>query len=70
MKQLTASMAGIIVQILVKPGDVVTDGMEVAIFESMKMQIPVTSNVSGKVSKIHFAIGDFINEGDVILSLE
>jgi acetyl-CoA carboxylase biotin carboxyl carrier protein len=70
MKQLTANMAGIIVQILVKAGDIVNDGMEVVILESMKMQIPMAANLTGKVSKIHVAIGDFVNEGDLILTLE
>ena len=63
-------MAGIIVQILIKPGDLVSDGTEVAILESMKMQIPVPSDITGKITKIHFSIGDFINEGDALLTLE
>jgi acetyl-CoA carboxylase biotin carboxyl carrier protein len=70
MKQLTANMAGILVQVLVKPGDTVKEDTEIAIFESMKMQIPMTATISGKVSKVHPAIGDFVNEGDVILTLE
>ena len=70
MKQITAPMAGIIVQILVKPGDTIQNNMEVAILESMKMQIPIPSNIAGVVVKVHFADGDFVNEGDVILTLE
>lgn len=70
MKQLNAEMAGIVVQILVKPGDAVKDGMEIAILESMKMQIPITANIAGKVSKIHVSNGDFINEGEPILTLD
>ena len=70
MKQLAAPMAGIIVQILVKPGDTVHEGMEVAILESMKMQIPILAETAGKVSKVHLANSDFVNEGDIILTLE
>ncbi len=70
MKQIKAQMAGIVVQLLVKPGDAVNEGMEVLILESMKMQIPVPSDNSGKVSKIHVSKDDFINEGDTILTLE
>jgi acetyl-CoA carboxylase biotin carboxyl carrier protein len=70
VKELTANMAGIVVQILVKPGDVISDGMEVFILESMKMQIPMTSNISGKVSQIKVRAGDFVNEGDIVLSVE
>jgi len=70
MKQLNAEMAGVVVQILVKPGDTLKEGMEIAVLESMKMQIPVTANMAGKVSKIHVSDGDFINEGEAILTLD
>lgn len=63
-------MAGVVIEILVKTGDQVTDGMEVAILESMKMQLPVASTVSGKVSQIKVNSGDFVNEGDPLLDLE
>ncbi len=63
-------MAGIVVEILVKKGDEVTDGMEIAILESMKMQLPVQANASGKVSEVKAQNGDFVNEGDPLLVLE
>ena len=69
MKQVTSMMAGVIIEILVKPGDQVTDGMEVAILESMKMQLPVQSTASGKVGQIKVNNGDFVNEGDPLLDL-
>ncbi len=70
MKQVIATMAGIVVQLLVKPGDSITEGTEVAILESMKMQIPITCEVSGKVSNTLVTTGDFVNEGDAILTLD
>jgi acetyl-CoA carboxylase biotin carboxyl carrier protein len=70
MKQVTSMMAGIVVEILVKKGDEVTDGMEIAILESMKMQLPVQANASGKVSEVKAQNGDFVNEGDPLLVLE
>ncbi len=70
MKELTANMAGIVVQILVKPGDIINEGMDVFILESMKMQITMNSNITGKVSQIKVKIGDFVNEGDLVLSVE
>ncbi len=63
-------MAGVVLEVLVKAGDQVTDGQEVAILESMKMQLPVQSTLSGKVSAIKVNSGDFVNEGDAILDLE
>lgn len=70
MKQIASMMAGVVVDILVKPGDDVTDGMEVAILESMKMQLPVPSDQAGKVKEIKVASGDFVNEGDVLITLD
>ncbi|MBN9395850.1 MAG: biotin/lipoyl-binding protein [Candidatus Melainabacteria bacterium] len=70
MKQVCSMMAGVVIEILVKQGDAVEDGMDVAILESMKMQLPVASSETGKVSEIKVAAGDFVNEGDLILTLE
>lgn len=70
MKQVTCMMAGIVVDILVKPGDKITDGMEVAVLESMKMQLPVPANTSGRVTQVVVVSGDFVNEGDPLLILE
>ena len=38
--------------------------------ESMKMEIPVESNVAGKVAEIKAQAGDFVNEGDVLVTFE
>jgi acetyl-CoA carboxylase biotin carboxyl carrier protein len=70
MKQVTSMMAGVIVEILVKQGDEVFDGMEIAILESMKMQLPVQANAAGKVKEVKANNGDFVNEGDPLLVLE
>lgn len=70
MKQVTAMMAGTVIEILVKSGDQVSEGQDVVILESMKMQLPVQSEQSGKVKEVKVAAGDFVNEGDTILILE
>jgi acetyl-CoA carboxylase biotin carboxyl carrier protein len=69
MKQVCSMMAGVVVEILVKPGDQVDDGMDVAILESMKMQLPVAASQAGTVSEIKVSAGDFVNEGDLICTL-
>lgn len=69
MANINADIAGIMSKISVKAGDSVVEGQEVAVIESMKMQIPVISEVSGTVSQIKLAEGDFVNEGDVIIIL-
>ncbi len=69
MKQINAMMAGTVVEVLVAAGDTVSTGQDVVIIESMKMQLPISSELEGKVSEIKVAQGDFVNEGDVVIIL-
>lgn len=70
MKEITANMAGTVLNVMVGLGDTVADGQEVLMLESMKMEIPVESQGAGKVAEVKVNIGDFVNEGDVLLVLE
>lgn len=70
MKEVKASMAGNMWKIVVKEGDKVKAGQEVAILESMKMEIPITTEQAGVVKEIKVNEGDFINEGEVIAIIE
>ena len=49
---LSSEISGSVWKINCKVGDVIKTGQEVLIIESMKMEIPVTSNVSGTVTSI------------------
>jgi acetyl-CoA carboxylase biotin carboxyl carrier protein len=70
MKEITASMAGTVLQVLVSEGDEINEGQVVVMLESMKMEIPIESGPIGKVASIKVEIGDFVNEDDVLLVLE
>lgn len=70
MSQIVSSMAGTVFQVLVSVGDSVSDGQDVIILESMKMEVPVTAESAGTVQKVHVEPGDFVNEGDVLIDLE
>jgi acetyl-CoA carboxylase biotin carboxyl carrier protein len=70
MKEITANMAGTVLNVMVAAGDTVSGGQEVLMLESMKMEIPVESQDAGTVAEIKVNIGDFVNEGDVLLVLE
>lgn len=45
-------------------------GDDIAILESMKMEIPISTEQSGIVKEIRVNEGDFINEGDVIAIID
>lgn len=62
-------MAGNLWKLLVKQGDEVQKGQEVAILESMKMEIPIVAEERGVISKVYKAEGEFVDEGEVLLEL-
>ncbi|RNF40234.1 acetyl-CoA carboxylase biotin carboxyl carrier protein subunit [Planococcus salinus] len=70
MKQITSTMTGNVWKILVSVGDEIADEQEVAILESMKMEIPIEAEGGGKVKEIKISEGDFVNEGEVIMTIE
>ncbi len=70
MNKVTVSMAGSVWKILVKTGDLVEEGQEVLILESMKMEIPITSEMKGTVKEVKVKEGDFVNEDDVLIELD
>lgn len=70
MKQVKADMSGSIWKITITVGEEVIKGQEIAILESMKMEIPMESTENGKVHAIHKKEGDFVEEGDILIELE
>jgi acetyl-CoA carboxylase biotin carboxyl carrier protein len=70
MNQIVATMAGNVWKIVVNVGEQVTEGQDVVILESMKMEIPIAAETSGTVKEIKVQEGDFVNEGDVLVELE
>ncbi|PLT32470.1 acetyl-CoA carboxylase biotin carboxyl carrier protein subunit [Bacillus sp. V5-8f] len=70
MAEVKASMAGSIWKIVVSVGDNVTEGQDIVILESMKMEIPITAEANGTVKEIRVNESDFVNEGDVLAIIE
>ncbi|RFU70431.1 acetyl-CoA carboxylase biotin carboxyl carrier protein subunit [Peribacillus saganii] len=70
MSEVKASMAGSVWKIIVAEGDSVTNGQDIIILESMKMEIPIAAEEDGTVKEIKVAEGDFVNEGDVLAFIE
>jgi len=70
MTQLKAAMAGTVFTVNVSEGEEVQAGQVIIVLESMKMEIPVETEVSGKVTSINVQVGDFVNEEDVLAVIE
>ena len=67
---LSSEISGSVWKINCKVGDVIKAGQEVLIIESMKMEIPVISNVSGTVISIFVDEGEMVNEDQKLIELD
>lgn len=70
MTQLKSTMAGTVFTVNVNEGEEVAVGQVVLVLESMKMEIPIEAETAGKVTEIKVQVGDFVNEEDVLLTIE
>ena len=70
MHMVIAPMAGTVSRVLVRAGDAVTSGQDVVILESMKMEIAVQAEVSGRVTAVQVNEGAFVDEDTILLEVE
>ncbi|HEY2929888.1 biotin/lipoyl-containing protein, partial [Piscinibacter sp.] len=59
-----------VIEILVKPGDAVKAEQSLITVESDKASMEIPSSQAGVVKEVKLKLGDTVNEGTVILSLE
>ena len=69
MKRLLSPVSGILRTYLVDVGAQVTPETEVALVESMKMEIPVLAESSGRVTALLADPSSMIEEGQPLLEL-
>lgn len=65
----TAPMPGVLVMIAVEPGDTVTEGQQLAVIESMKMQTEIKAPRDGVVDRLLAAVGDSFGQGAPLVAL-
>jgi len=70
VSEVIAPMGGKILDVKVKPGDVVNEGDEVVILEAMKMELPVVAEASGTVKEVRCSAGDAVEADAVLVVLE
>ena len=68
--EVIAPMPGLLTSLLVKAGDEVQKGQNVAIIEAMKMENMLQAEASGTVKSVHAKEGDNLNVEDLILTLD
>ena len=65
-----SQIKAIVWKVLKETGDTVKVDDEIIILESMKMEIPISSEVNGKIKSIEVNEGDEVDEGQVVVTLE
>ena len=68
--QIKSPLPGTILEILVKPGDVVQREQKVCVMEAMKMENSILSEQAGKVKTVRVQAGAQVMQGDVLIELE
>jgi biotin carboxyl carrier protein len=63
-------MPGVVVELLVAPGDVVEKGQPLLLLEAMKMQNEIGAPAAGRVKKVHVAKGEAVSGGAKLVTLE
>ena len=66
---LSSEISGSIWKIKCNVGDVIEEGQELLIIESMKMEIPVISDFSGTIISILVSEGEMISEDQKLVEL-
>ena len=69
MSEIRADMVANVMEIYVAEGDQIAVGDTVVLLESMKMEIPVISEVAGKIMRLAVTQGDVVQEGDLIVEI-
>ena len=65
-----AEMVANVWKVVVSAGDAISVGDPLVILESMKMEIPVESPLTGTVKEVRVQEGGLLQEGDVIAVVE
>lgn len=66
---IVAPLPGLILKILVKPGEAVKAGQNLVVMEAMKMENDVQAPADCTVKSVLVREGDSVNEGDALIEL-
>ena len=69
-RDLVAPMPGLVLRVLVEPGQQVEMGTPLVVIEAMKMENELRSETSGVVGAVEIAEGDTVNRDDPLVRFE
>ena len=68
--EITSPLAGEVLTVDVAPGDLVEEDQVVAVLSSMKMEIQIKAECSGRVAKVLVTEGAMVDIGSPIIHIE
>ena len=68
--EVKSQIKAIVWKVLKETGDTVKIDDEIVILESMKMEIPISSEFNGKIKSIEGSEGDEVDEGQVVAIID
>ena len=68
--EVKSQIKAIVWKVLKETGDTVKIDDEIVMLESMKMEIPISSEFNGKIKSIEVSEGDEVDEGQVVAIIE
>lgn len=66
---MTAPMPGVIIKLLVTPGETVQENQPLLILEAMKMENEIVANKAGTVDQLFVSKNDSVNAGDPLIQI-
>jgi biotin carboxyl carrier protein len=69
-KRLGAVIPGLVLEVLVAPGEPVRRGQSLLVLEAMKMRNSVAAPHDGTIAAVHVAPGDTVAKGQALLAFE
>ncbi len=67
--EIKAPLPGIILQVMVKPGDKVTKGQKLLIMEAMKMENEIKAEQDGEIVSVKVANGQSVLQEEVLIEM-
>jgi biotin carboxyl carrier protein len=67
---IQAPMPGLVVNVLVQPGDTVAQNQTVVVLEAMKMENDLPAPTAGMVKEVRVSKGQTVDQGEVLITIE
>jgi pyruvate carboxylase subunit B len=69
-REVHAPMPGLVLRVLVEPGQEVEEGQGVVVLEAMKMENELTAPAAGTVAAVHVAAGDAVAKNELLIEVD